>query len=93
MTEYDVKCNQENKVIGHLVKKDNDAVTVDALAFIRNWRPVSETYRFQKRPKEGRLLTCPRCNGQLSISGECVMNESKISENPDGLLIGQFNLE
>ena len=90
---FEVHCNQEKMVIGKLVKEDNKPLTVDAFAFLRSWKPAGDSFRFIRRPKEGDILRCPRCNGMLSIEGSCSLKGEKLADNPDGLIIGQFTIE
>ena len=95
MKSYEVRCNQENIIIGNLVNAEDSPLLVDAIAFIRNWRPVKDAFKFVHRPKLGELLKCPRCNGMLSIQGSYSLegeSNEEVGAQPDGLLIGQFTI-
>lgn len=93
MKSYQVKCIQENQVIGNLINNEDGPLLIDAIAFLRNWRPVKNAFKFITRPKHGDLLKCPRCNGMLSIEGSCNIDGEELKTQPDGLLIGQFTIE
>jgi hypothetical protein len=89
---FEVQCIQENITIGKLVKEGTQPLLVDALAFIRSWKPASDFFIFMKRPKAGSILRCPRCNGMLSIEGSVSLNDEKLGESADGLIVGQFTI-
>jgi len=89
---FEVYCPQEKLTIGKLVKEGTKPLMVDALAFIRSWKPASDFFIFMKRPKAGSILRCPRCNGMLSIEGSVSLNEEKLGESADGLIVGQFTI-